>query len=94
MQLVGATNSFIRWPYMWRMVLSGILAAILANLAITGVVYYVTNVIPEAISIVKMEELLIVYGLVLICGILISVVATASAVNRYLRMTTNKLYHI
>lgn len=94
MQLVGATNSFIRWPYMWRMVLSGILAAILANLAITGMVYYVTDIIPEVISIVRMEELLIVYALVLIFGIIISALATTSAVNRYLRMTTNKLYHI
>ncbi|MDR3060141.1 MAG: permease-like cell division protein FtsX [Prevotella sp.] len=94
MQLVGATNSFIRWPFMWRMILSGIIAAILANLAITGVVYYVTNVIPETISIVKMYELLIVYGLVVVFGILIAALATAFAVNRYLRMTTNKLYHV
>lgn len=94
MQLVGATNSFIRKPFIWRMVLSGIIAAIFANLAITGVIYYVTNIIPEAISIVKMHELIIVYGLVLISGITITSVATAWAVNRYLRMTTNKLYHV
>jgi cell division transport system permease protein len=94
MQLVGATNSFIRKPFMWRMILSGIIAAILANLAITGVVYYVTSVIPETISIVKMQELLAVYGLVIIFGILITAIAVASAVNRYLRMTTNKLYHV
>lgn len=94
MQLVGATNSFIRKPFLWRMILSGIIASILANIAITGVVYYVTNIIPEIISIVKMQELLIVYTLVLILGIIITSIATASAVNRYLRMTTNKLYHV
>lgn len=94
MQLVGATNSFIRKPFLWRMILSGIIAAILANIAITGVVYYVTNIIPEIISIVKIQELLIVYTLVLILGIIITSIATASAVNRYLRMTTNKLYHV
>jgi cell division transport system permease protein len=93
MRLVGATNSFIRRPFMWRMILSGILAAILANLAITGVVYYVTNIMPETLSIVKMYELLIVYGLVLVFGIFIAAFATAFAVNRYLRMTTNKIYH-
>ncbi|GHV41314.1 hypothetical protein FACS1894179_09170 [Bacteroidia bacterium] len=69
-------------------------AAILANLAITGVIYYVTTIMPEAISIVKMHELIIVYGLVIISGITITSVATAWAVNRYLRMTTNKLYHV
>lgn len=94
MQLVGATNSFIRRPFMWRMILSGIVAAIFANLAITGVVYYVTNIIPEAISIVKMHELLIVYGLVVVLGIVITAMATIWAVNKYLKMTTNKLYHV
>lgn len=94
MQLVGATNSFIRKPFVWRMVLSGIIAAILANLAITGVIYYVTGIIPEAMSIVTMHELIIVYGLVIVSGIVITTVATAWAVNRYLRMTTNKLYHV
>ncbi|MDR0823563.1 MAG: permease-like cell division protein FtsX [Prevotella sp.] len=94
MQLVGATNSFIRRPFMWRMILSGVVAAVLADLAVTGVVYYVTTIIPETISIVKMNELLIVYGLVVIFGILIAAFSTASAVNKYLRMTTNKLYRI
>lgn len=94
MQLVGATNPFIRKPFIWRMVLSGIIAAILANLAVTGVIYYATAIMPEAISIVKMHELVIVYGLVIISGITITSVATAWAVNRYLRMTTNKLYHV
>lgn len=94
MRLVGATNSFIRKPFIASSVLSGILAAIIANVAITGVVYYFTNEYPELISIVKMYELLIVYGLVIIFGILITVLATISATNRYLRMTTNKLYHV
>ncbi|MFV0417227.1 MAG: cell division protein FtsX [Dysgonomonas sp.] len=94
MRLVGATNSFIRKPFIASSVLSGILAAIIANVAITGVIYYFTNEYPELISIVKMYELLIVYGLVLIFGILITVLATISATNRYLRMTTNKLYHV
>jgi cell division transport system permease protein len=94
MQLVGATNGFIRRPFIMSTVVSGIIAAILANVAITGVIYYFTNEYPELISIVTMAELLIVYGLVLILGILITVLATISAVNRYLRMTTNKLYHV
>lgn len=94
MQLVGATNGFIRKPFILSTVASGILAAILANVAITGVIYYFTNEYPELITIVKMYELLIVYGLVVIFGIVITMLATISAVNRYLRMTTNNLYHI
>lgn len=94
MQLVGATNGFIRRPFIFSTVIAGILAAILANVAITGVVYYFTKEYPELILIVKMHELLIVYGIVILSGIVITVLATISAVNRYLKMTTNKLYHV
>ncbi len=94
MQLVGATNGFIRKPFVLSAIVSGILAAIFANVLITGVIYYFTTEYPELISIVTMYELLIVYALVVILGILITILATVSAVNRYLRMTTNKLYHI
>lgn len=94
MRLVGATNSFIRRPFIISTAASGILAAIIANIAITGIVYYFTKGYPELTSIVKMYELLIVYVTVIVLGILITVLATTSAVNRYLKMATNKLYHI
>lgn len=92
MQLVGATNSFIRGPFVSRMVFNGILAAILAGVAVTGVIYYITEVFPEILSIIRTQELLIVYGVILVSGILITLVATSTAVNKYLRMTTNKIY--
>lgn len=94
MQLVGATNSFIRRPFMSGMLTCGIIAAILANLGITGLIYYITSVFPVPVEIVSKEHLFIVYGLVLVFGILITLLATISAVNRYLKMTTNKLYHV
>lgn len=94
MRLVGATNSFIRGPFIRSSVMSGVFAAIIANLAITGVVYYFTREYPDLTDMVKQYELYIVYGLVIAMGILITSIATASAVNRYLRMKTNKLYHI
>lgn len=94
MQLVGATNSFIRRPFVWRMVFNGILASILASIAITGIVYYVTEIFPEVVTIFTTHELLIVYGVILASGIVISALATVTAVNRYLRMTTNRLYRV
>ena len=92
MQLVGATNSFIRKPFVWKMIFSGVFAGVLASLAITGIVYYMTEVFPEAITIFNTQELLIVYGIVLLSGIVISGFATTSAVNRYLKMSTSRLY--
>lgn len=92
MQLVGATNAFIRRPFVWSMVWRGILAAILACLALTAIVYYGTSMFPEVVKIFTSYDLLLVYGVVFLSGILISAVATVTAVNRYLRMSTNRLY--
>ncbi len=93
MRLVGATNGFIRKPFVWRMTCFGIIAAIIANVVITGIVYYFTQDYPDLLQIVKPEELIGVYVMVVLSGILLSVLATISAVNKYLRMATNKLYH-
>lgn len=94
MRLVGATNSFIRGPFIRSSIMSGILAAIIANIAITGVVFYFIKEYSELTGMVQQYELYVVYGLVIAMGVLITSVATASAVNRYLRMKTYKLYHI
>lgn len=94
MQLVGATNAFIRKPFVIRTVVCGIFAAVFANIAITGVIYYFTREYPELISILKTENLLILYLIVLLLGISLTWFATVSAVNRYLKMETNNLYHV
>lgn len=94
MQLVGATNGFIRRPFIGQMVLNGVVAAILANLGLTAFAYYAVKYYPELANIVSPEEMIFVYVLVLIAGIAITALAAIVAVNRFLRMTTNKLYHI
>lgn len=94
MRLVGATNTFIRKPFVLKTVGCGIVAAILANIAITALLYYLTREYPELITIVRMESLIVLYALILILGVLITAIATVSAVNRYLKMETNDLYHV
>lgn len=94
MQLVGATDGFIRRPFILKTIGYGVIAAIIANIAITALIYSLTKEFPEIISIVSVEYLVILYIIVLLLGILLPGIATASAVNRYLRMNTNNLYHI
>ena len=94
MQLVGATNSFIRKPFVVNFTVCGIVAAIFANLVITALIYSATKEYNELLSIIKPENLLIVYGLVVLLGVLLTTTATIFSVNRYLRMETNTLYYI
>jgi len=94
MQLVGATNSFIRRPFLKQMLLYGFIAAILANMLITVMVYYVTIEYVEFISILSLNDLIIIYTVVFILGILLTSLATIFAVNKYLRINRDNLYHI
>ncbi len=94
MKLVGATPGFIRKPFIRYNLVSGIMASFLAILMLTGSIYYLQTELQGLIQIFDLETLLIVFILVFILGILLSVTATAVAVNRYLRMDFDKLYYI
>lgn len=94
MKLVGATSGFIRAPFVRYNMISGIFASFLAILMLTGVLYYLQNKLSGFISVLDIRTLLLVYGGILFMGILLSVVATCFAVNKYLRMGVDKLYYI
>lgn len=94
MQLVGATNSFIRRPFMWRMILSGIISSLVAGCIILGILYYLIEIFPNIVNIITIPLLLTAFGIILTFGIFISATATASTVNKYLRMDTDRLYKI
>jgi cell division transport system permease protein len=94
MQLVGATDSFIRKPFVQQIVLLGVIAAILADALITTFAYYAMKEYPEIASVIQINDLLIVFAAVIVLGVLLTLLATRSAVNKYLKMKTNNLYYI
>ena len=94
MRLVGATAGFIRRPFIWYNVVSGIIAAVLAICMLTAALYYLQAELTGFIQILDIPTLLIVYTAVLLLGILLSVLATIVSVNKYLRMRFDKLYYI
>lgn len=94
MKLVGATSGFIRRPFVRYNVISGIFASILAIFMLTGALYYLQQELDGFIRLLDIKSLLIVYGGVVVMGVLLSIGATIFAVNRYLRMGGDKLYYI
>ncbi|MDF9829215.1 permease-like cell division protein FtsX [Parabacteroides sp. PF5-6] len=94
MKLVGATPGFIRRPFIGYNVVSGIMAAVLAILLLTGALYYLQTELEGFIRILDMQTLLLVYAGVLVLGIALSVSATVLAVNRYLRMRGDEMYYV
>lgn len=94
MKLVGATSGFIRRPFIWYNLMSGLLASVLAICMLTGLLYYLQGEMSGLIQFLDLRALLVVYVVVVLLGVLLSVVATVVAVNKYLRMEFGKLYYI
>lgn len=92
MQLVGATNGFIRRPFVWQSVLQGLIGAILANIMLAGVIYLSARELEGVIGFDSIQTVLILFVSVLILGILLTFASTIWAVNRYLNVRTADLY--
>jgi cell division transport system permease protein len=93
MQLVGATKSFIRKPFLTKSVTHGIYAAIIALLLLIGVIYLAQHELLEIISFQDIDILAILFLIVLILGIILNWISTFFAVNKYLKMRSDDLYY-
>ena len=92
MQMVGATKSFIRKPFIWRSVRLGIIGSILAIVALAGVLYYLDVNYPDLEVLAQPELIGAVLLGVLLVGILISWISTFIATTRFLNLRTDDLY--
>jgi cell division transport system permease protein len=93
MQLVGATDGFIRRPFLIKSSLHGVYAGLLASALIMLVVYYVQGQVEEIISLHDIRILGLLVLAVISLGILLSLVSTFFAISRYLRMKIDDLYN-
>jgi cell division transport system permease protein len=92
MQLVGATRSFIRQPFLRNGIIDGFVSAIVAIGLLMVVMYFLFQEIPELIQMVDLKLYVALLVIVLLLGILISWFCTWLSVRRYLRMKTDELY--
>ncbi len=93
MQMVGATKTFIRRPFIWTNIQLGMLGSLLAILALAGLLYYLDHTFPELDLMGDPVTMGIVFGSVFILGILISWVSTFFATQRFLNLQTDELYY-
>ncbi|MFI5204568.1 MAG: cell division protein FtsX [Flavobacteriales bacterium] len=92
MQLVGATERFIRKPYLWRALLQGFVAGMLALSLFVLFLYGLRTWIPEIVILEDVKSLLIIFGILTLGGILLSWISTYFAFRKYLRIKTDNLY--
>lgn len=92
MQMVGATKSFIRRPFIWRGIKLGLIGSLLAMAALVWLVYYLDNAFPVLNIWEDYLPTVIVLSGVLAFGILISAISTFFATQRFLNLRTDDLY--
>lgn len=92
MQLVGATRAFIRKPFLMRSWVFGMLAGAFASLILFGLISYTQTAIEGFALLQNQELMLILFGILVVVGGILSVLSTLRAVNKYLNMTLDELY--
>ncbi len=92
MQLVGATEGFIRRPFIWKGLIQGFIGALLALLLLTGLLYIALQNIPELAMLQEMEAVLVFYAFIVLTGMAISGISTYFAIGKYLKIKTDKLF--
>jgi cell division transport system permease protein len=91
MQLVGATKSFIRKPFILYGIWHGLLGGLIAVIILVGTLYFANLEIPDLVILQNNTEFGIVFLLVIGLGIFISAFSTFLAVNKFLRL---KIYDL
>jgi len=89
MQLVGATDGFIKKPFIIQSAMLGSVAALIAIALILGLVFLVER---QMEGMVFFQGLAVLFAGILLAGIVISALAANFAVDKYLKMNTDELY--
>lgn len=94
MQLVGATASFIRRPFILKSMWQGLLGACIAIIVSTAGLMALHRKMPEIISMNDWGMIARVYLVVFVVGLVFTLISSWFSVNKYLRMrNSDSLYN-
>lgn len=91
--MVGATKTFIRRPFIWQNIKLGMLGALLALMGIGGVIYYVNTQFQDLGLLEEPYIIAVLLISIFMLGILISLISTYFATQRFLNLRTDELYY-
>ena len=92
MKLIGATKGFIRSPFIWKSIIQGVLASFIAIGLLMGLLFRLQENFNQLINFQNINLYLMVFGGVILLGIIITWISTFFAVNKFLNINMDKLY--
>jgi cell division transport system permease protein len=93
MQLVGATRSFIRKPFLLKSILHGVYGASIAISITLPSLYWADKQLKDIVTLTELNSVLILCFLQIFIGIVINLISTWFSVNKFLRLRTDDLYY-
>ena len=93
MQLVGATRSFIRRPFLAKSALHGVYGALIACFMILAIFLSYQNELKSFVDFQNPTALVLLVGGIFLIGIFITLASTYLAVNKFLRMKFDQLFY-
>ena len=92
LKLVGATKGYIMRPFLATAAKQGLWAGVAASVMFGASLAALSGAMPEIIATSEYVKMGITVGSMLIGGLLISLLFTAFAVNKFVNMKSNKIY--
>ncbi|MBD5314500.1 MAG: FtsX-like permease family protein [Bacteroides sp.] len=92
MKLVGATPAFIRRPFLIDNLVNGLVAGLIASVALLATVAYGRSYEQEMRAMLDWDIMCAVVIGVMVTGVLICLVAALFAANRYLRLPYDEMF--
>ena len=92
MKLVGATKWFIMRPFLASSISQGILAGLLAAVLFAPAAYGLGEAVPELASLADHGRTAVMLGALVACGIVVSMLFTALAGNKFVNIKSNKIH--
>lgn len=93
MQLIGATEGFIRKPFIAKGVIQGMMGSIVAIVLLVFTLYFAQKEVPELQDLQDAALFIKLFIFVTVLGIIISWISTYLAVRKYLKIKTDYLYY-
>lgn len=92
MKLVGATGSFIRRPFLLAGAATGSIAAVASCGILAGLRAYAASLDPLVDRLISWTDMGLIFGGLIIAGLLICVLASTLSTNRYLRADYDEMF--